>query len=592
MKFITRISALVALCFMASMPLAQAQLFSSGNNVIAGNNVGIGTNSPDSPLQVQGDATVGDGFLTGSLTGNRLNILTGISGDGGRNGISFFENANFGMSIGYDGVGNGPSNAIRFYSNTDASLFTVQNGGNVGIGTDSPASRLQVEGNFTQVSQGPVGAPTSRWYAIGDPPPTFSSPNVGTTYGANINWSQRNAYFGLVENGGDFDGILAWQDQTSNDPNVGNALRIGFINGVGATANFTERGTWLANGNLGIGDNTPETRLVVKGQDSTTLVVNNVSSNSEAEILMAEDPNNTFAFQIQYDGSGIANIDPNLSGNQLKFISKVGTTKNTRMIINRDNGRVGIGTTNPGELLEVNGNAAKPGGGMWAVASDRRLKKKVRKFEDGLDVLMEIDPVWFQYNGNMNMPTDQDYVGTIAQDLRKAAPYMVHDVNFDAGDAPDVQGGAERQRGYMSADYSALMFVMVNAIKEQQAEIESLRAQVAALEKGDDDDDDRQAQPAGPETLPGDLETVELFQNKPNPFNEATEISYVLPSNVQRAQLYVYDLNGSQIKSFELADRGRSSVTLQGRSLKAGMYIYTLIADGEEVATKRMILTR
>ena len=594
MKFITRISALVALCFMASMPLAQAQLFSSGNNVIAGNNVGIGTNSPDSPLQVNGDATIGNGFNTsGAIAGNRLNILSGSVSDGSRNGITFFEFSGFGMSLGYDGTGAGNANAIRFYSNADVSLFTVQNGGNVGIGTDSPASRLQVEGNFTQVSQGPVGAPTSRWYAIGDPPPTFSSPNVGTTYGANINWSQRNAYFGLVENGGDFDGILAWQDQTSSDPNVGNALRIGFINGVGATANFTERGTWLANGNLGVGDNTPEARLVVKQPDSTTLLVGAIGGGGEAEVVLSEDTNNLFAFQLQYDGSGTPNNNNALSGNQLKFISKNTTTITTRMVINRDNGRVGIGTTNPGFQLEVNGTAAKPGGGMWSVSSDRRLKKKVRKFEDGLDVVMEIDPVWFQYNGDMGMPTGQDFVGTIAQDLRKAAPYMVHNVDPNEGiDAPDVQGKVERRQGYMTADYSALMFVMVNAIKEQQAEIESLRAQVAALEKGDDDDDDRQAQPAGPETLPGDLETVELFQNKPNPFNEATEISYVLPSNVQRAQLYVYDLNGSQIKSFELADRGRSSVTLQGRSLKAGMYIYTLIADGEEVATKRMILTR
>jgi len=517
MKFITRISALAALCFMASMPLAQAQLFSSGNNLILSSNVGIGTSSP--------------------------------------------------------------------------------------------ASKLQVEGNITQVSQGPVGAPTSRWTGLGDPPPGFSSPNVGNTYGANINWSQRNAYFGLLQNGSTFDAFLAWQDQTSTNPNIGNALRIGFINGVGSSANFTERGTWLANGNLGIGEANPSARLEIKGEEdalSVSMILKTDEFNGDSEILLSENPNNNFGFRVQYDGSGTPNsVDAN-SGNQLRFISREVSTQNTRMVINRSNGRVGIGTTNPGQLLEVNGNAAKPGGGMWAVASDRRLKKKVRQFEDGLDVLMDINPVWFQYKENMNMPANQDYVGTIAQDLRKAAPYMVHDVTFDAGNAADVEGGAERRRGYMSADYSALMFVMVNAIKEQQAIIENqeakmaaqevameeLRAQMRVLQKGNDSNDDRQAQPAGPATLPGDLETVELFQNKPNPFNQATEISYVLPANVQRAQLYIYDLNGSQIQSFELTDRGRSSVTVQGSSLQAGMYIYTLIADGQEMATKRMILTR
>jgi hypothetical protein len=35
-----------------------------------------------------------------------------------------------------------------------------------------------------------------------------------------------------------------------------------------------------------------------------------------------------------------------------------------------------------------------------------------------------------------------------------------------------------------------------------------------------------------------------------------------------------------------------TSVTIEGHTLKAGMYLYTLIADGKEVDTKRMILTK
>jgi hypothetical protein len=32
--------------------------------------------------------------------------------------------------------------------------------------------------------------------------------------------------------------------------------------------------------------------------------------------------------------------------------------------------------------------------------------------------------------------------------------------------------------------------------------------------------------------------------------------------------------------------------TIEGHTLKAGMYLYTLIADGKEVDTKKMILTK
>jgi hypothetical protein len=39
------------------------------------------------------------------------------------------------------------------------------------------------------------------------------------------------------------------------------------------------------------------------------------------------------------------------------------------------------------------------------------------------------------------------------------------------------------------------------------------------------------------------------------------------------------------------AATGPNSVTIQGSTLTAGMYLYSLVADGQEVDTKRMILT-
>lgn len=49
---------------------------------------------------------------------------------------------------------------------------------------------------------------------------------------------------------------------------------------------------------------------------------------------------------------------------------------------------------------------------------------------------------------------------------------------------------------------------------------------------------------------------------------------------------------GKQIEKIRINERGLGSVTIQGSGLSAGMYLYSLIADGEEVATKRMILTK
>ena len=46
------------------------------------------------------------------------------------------------------------------------------------------------------------------------------------------------------------------------------------------------------------------------------------------------------------------------------------------------------------------------------------------------------------------------------------------------------------------------------------------------------------------------------------------------------------------VKSIEIAQRGECSEILHGSELQPGMYIYTLVADAQEVDTKRMILTK
>ena len=64
-----------------------------------------------------------------------------------------------------------------------------------------------------------------------------------------------------------------------------------------------------------------------------------------------------------------------------------------------------------------------------------------------------------------------------------------------------------------------------------------------------------------------------------------------IPSEISKATLYIYDLKGSQIKTIAVAGRGKTSITIYGNELQAGMYIYSLIIDGILVGSKQMILT-
>ncbi len=54
---------------------------------------------------------------------------------------------------------------------------------------------------------------------------------------------------------------------------------------------------------------------------------------------------------------------------------------------------------------------------------------------------------------------------------------------------------------------------------------------------------------------------------------------------------YIYDMNGLQIENYPITERGNTSLTIDGGTLKTGMYLYSLILDRCVTDTKRMILT-
>ncbi len=80
--------------------------------------------------------------------------------------------------------------------------------------------------------------------------------------------------------------------------------------------------------------------------------------------------------------------------------------------------------------------------------------------------------------------------------------------------------------------------------------------------------------------------------NTPNPFSEATTIAFTLPQSVKEAMICIYDMNGTQLEQIDIVERGASSVQIDGYKLNAGMYLYSLIADGNVIDTKRMVLTK
>lgn len=159
-----------------------------------------------------------------------------------------------------------------------------------------------------------------------------------------------------------------------------------------------------------------------------------------------------------YDGSGGGNI----------IFQAAGGAYTERMRIEGVSGNVGIGTNAPAYQLQLSANsAAKPGSNAWTIASDAALKTNVHDYTDGLKELLAIKPVWYTYTGEANMPRET-FVGVIAQDLKEVAPYMVKEWTFR--NAPTDAG-----KTYLGVDNGSMTYMMINAIKEQQQQIEEMK---------------------------------------------------------------------------------------------------------------------
>ena len=126
------------------------------------------------------------------------------------------------------------------------------------------------------------------------------------------------------------------------------------------------------------------------------------------------------------------------------------------------NGRLGVGDSSPDAELDVDGSIHYSG--SIIEISDRRLKENFKSIENVMDKIHQITGL--SYNMKDDSLKVREY-GVIAQDVQKVFPEMVK-----------VMGEEE---GYLGVSYVQLIPVLLEAIKEQQREIETLKTQTDEL---------------------------------------------------------------------------------------------------------------
>jgi len=194
------------------------------------------------------------------------------------------------------------------------------------------------------------------------------------------------------------------------------------------------------------------------------------------------------------------------------------------------------------------------------------------------------------------------FSGFLAQEVEQAA----QSVNYDFSGV-DKPRNANMLYGLR---YSEFVVPIVKAMQEQQGTIEK---QDSTIHKQDSLIKDLQRQvnqvvnnccsSTGQRTNQNTVDDkkslisggiaaeAKLWQNSPNPFNQTTNIKCFVPEQSKTATLLVFDMNGTLRKTIPVNGKSETNVTINAKELIAGMYHYSLIIDGHEIDTKKMILT-
>ena len=156
--------------------------------------------------------------------------------------------------------------------------------------------------------------------------------------------------------------------------------------------------------------------------------------------------------------------------------------------------------------------------------------------------------------------------GLAADQLKKVYPELVY----------------EDKDGNVSINYIEMIPLLVQCINELSQKVATLEGGNAVKAK---------AQTTAIEETVEDIDQVRMDQNKPNPFSGSTVITLNIPESAKQASIYIYDLSGKQIQSLPVTERGETNITVYASGLSAGMYIYTLVVDGQVKVTRKMMVT-
>jgi hypothetical protein len=589
---------------------------------------GIGVANPQTRLEVLGNARVSSSFGTLTFTSASRQLIDAST----ELRISASDNI-------YNTIAVSSSVGGAYYvsSGTPGNILTtVLDNGFMGIGTTAPTAKFQVRaGQISQVQAGTFGlfAAPNEWIGLGVA--GAASFPISSVYGLGMARGGFAGYYNLVDNGSTKDLIVGFGNEGGSfDPNQRLRIRNIVTNGAAAPTN-KDLMVFNPNGFVGVNTDPGNVAFLV---DASSPALTPVSSIRAITVLtngsfaspatagfasIGEQVSSlcptaaTIGLRAQNGRAGV-NCEVNglnseivwqdltyggnvfaTTGAESRFTFNfrnnlpgpciAGNKREVMTIL--ANGRVGINTPAPiaagvynvppvggaaNFFLDVIGGVRAEG---YFAFSDQRFKSNIQTIENPMERIMKMRGTSYIFNAPSNTEGQKGtlQMGFIAQELEQVVPEAV------------VKG----DDGVYAVNYNSLTPLLVEGIKEQQTTIQTLTNRVAELEKQLAQQTPGNTAPTGTfqDGLPVNPALGNLQQNVPNPFNQQTVINFNVAQNAGVAMITIYDLNGRQIRSEQLNQRGAGQLVINANELSPGMYIYALIVDGKAADSKRMIVT-
>ena len=348
-----------------------------------GTNVGIGTTSPTSKLDVNGVIKgAGLDYHTLSVADGGAQLRLERTGSG--SGL---------MYIGADNVG------FRVYDASFNTRFLVASSGNVGIGTTSPSGKLDV----------------------------FSTSDV---------------YQNIITSGSGTSSVLSMYNSSGNTDGAAigynGAIRFGTITGVNA-GGFSEKMRILANGNVGIG---------------TTNILSKLNVTNSYYAGVATKANSAAFFDNQGVGVYIGGSEYSYGYIQAE---QVDNTSLKNLVLQPNGGSVNIANLGTGLVYSNGGTLTSTN------PSDERLKNNITDLQYGLIEILQLRPV--SYNWKNDRINQGKQFGFIAQEVQQIMPDLISEFTTTENNEEVIRLGLDKEAIFVS---------MVNAIKELTNRINNL----------------------------------------------------------------------------------------------------------------------